>query len=133
MDEKSLRDYLRRSLTWHEAHVDWIKAVSGIPRSCVESGPKAREHSPWELLEHMRIATWDIYEFSRDAKHKSPKWPAEYRPQKPAPPNSAAWDKAVQALERDLEAMESWSPTRRRIYLRQFRTGQDKRSFEKPC
>jgi hypothetical protein len=105
MDEKSLRDYLRRSLTWHEAHVDWIKAVSGIPEKLRGKRPKGAEYSPWELLEHMRIATWDIYEFSRDAKHKSPKWPAGYWPQKPAPPNSAAWDKSVQALERDLEAM----------------------------
>lgn len=105
MDEKSLRDYLRRSLTWHEGHVDWIKAVSGIPEKLRGKRPKGSEHSPWELLEHMRIATWDIYEFSRDAKHKSPKWPAGYWPQKPAPPNSAAWDKSVRELERDLEAM----------------------------
>jgi hypothetical protein len=105
MDEKSLRDYLRRSLTWHEAHVDWIEAVSGIPEKLQGKRPKGAEHSPWELLEHVRIATWDIYEFSCDAKHTSPKWPAGYWPQKPEPPNFAAWDKSVQALERDLEAM----------------------------
>jgi hypothetical protein len=105
MDEKSLRDYLRRMLNWHEAHVDWIKAVSGIPEKLRGKRPKGAEHSPWELLEHMRIATWDIYEFSRDAKHKSPKWPAGYWPAKPAPPHAAAWDKSVGELERDLEAM----------------------------
>ena len=105
MDEKVLRDYLRRSLSWHEAHVDWIKAVSGIPEKLRGMRPKGAEHSPWELLEHMRISTWDIFEFSRDAKHVSPKWPAGYWPKKPAPPNVAAWDKSVGALERDLEAM----------------------------
>jgi DinB superfamily len=105
MDEKGLRDYLRRALTWHEAHVDWIKAVSGIPEKLRGKRPKGARHTPWELLEHMRLATWDIYEFCRNAKHKSPEWPAGYWPKKPAPPAAAAWDKSVQALERDLEAM----------------------------
>jgi DinB superfamily len=105
MDEKVLRNYLRRSLSWHEAHVDWIKAVSGIPEKLRGTRPKGAEHSPWELLEHMRISTWDIFEFSRDAKHVSPKWPAGYWPKKPSPPNVGAWDKSVEALERDLEAM----------------------------
>ncbi len=105
MDEKALRDYLRRALTWHEAHVDWIKAVSGIPETLRGERPKGAEHSPWELLEHMRLATWDISEFCRSAKHKSPNWPAGYWPKKPAPPTPGAWDRSVQALERDLEAM----------------------------
>jgi len=105
MDEKLLRDYLRRCLTWHEAHVDWMKVVSGIPEKLRGKRPKGAEHSPWELLEHMRLATWDIYEFSRDAKHESPGWPAGYWPKKPAPPNAAAWDKSVNELARHLEAM----------------------------
>ena len=105
MEEKGLREYLRRALSWHEAHVDWIKAVSGIPEKLRGRRPRGAEHSAWELLEHMRIATWDIYEFSRDAKHRSPKWPDGYWPKKPSPPDAAAWDKSVRALERDLEAM----------------------------
>ena len=105
MDEKVVRDYLRRALSWHEAHVDWKKAVKGIPAKDQGRRPKGAEHSPWELLEHMRLATWDILEFSRDPKHVSPDWPAGYWPKKPAPRNAAAWDKSVKALEHDLEEM----------------------------
>jgi DinB superfamily len=105
MDEKLLRDYLGRALSWHEAHVDWIKAVAGIPMKDCGKRPKGAEHSPWELLEHMRLATWDILEFSRDAKHVSPDWPSGYWPKKPAPPNAGAWEKSVKALEHDLEEM----------------------------
>lgn len=105
MDEKVLRDYLGRALSWHEAHVDWKKAVTGIPVKDRGKRPKGAEHSPWELLEHMRLATWDILEFSRDPKHVSPDWPAGYWPKKPAPPNAAAWEKSVKALEHDLEEM----------------------------
>jgi hypothetical protein len=105
MDEKALRDYLGDALVWHEAHVDWKQAVNGIPAKDQGTRPKGAAHSPWELLEHMRLATWDILEFSRDSKHKSPDWPAGYWPMKPAPPNATAWQKSVKALEQDIEEM----------------------------
>jgi len=57
------------------------------------------------LLEHMRLATWDILEFSRDPKHVSPEWPAGYWPRTPAPPSASAWQNSVKALENDLEEM----------------------------
>jgi hypothetical protein len=105
MDERVLRDYLRRALNSHEAHVDWKKAVEHVPAEYRGMRPSVAPHSLWELLEHMRIATWDILQFCRDAKHASPAWPAGYWPEKPGPPNSAAWEKSVKSLERDLESM----------------------------
>jgi hypothetical protein len=63
-------------------------------------------YSIWELLEHMRIAQWDILEFSRDAKHVSPEWPKGYwlaAGQKPTP---AMWEKSLKAFSRDLAAMK---------------------------
>jgi hypothetical protein len=106
MNEKMLRDYLGRALASHEAHVDWKKAVTGIPEKQQGTRPPGAEHSPWELLEHMRICTWDILEFSRDAKkHKSPDWPDGYWPQTPEPPKPAAWKNSVQQLDGDLKAM----------------------------
>lgn len=53
----------------------------------------------------MRLATWDIIEFSRNAKHVSPEWPSGYWPKRPEPPNAAAWDKSARTLKRDLLAM----------------------------
>jgi hypothetical protein len=53
----------------------------------------------------MRIAQWDILEFSRDPGHKSPDWPGGYWPATPAPPDAKAWNKSVRAFRRDLEAM----------------------------
>jgi len=58
------------------------------------------------LLEHMRIAQWDILEFSRHAKHVSPNWPAGYWPVSQAPPTAKAWDKSLNAFARDLESMK---------------------------
>lgn len=105
MDENSLREQLSRALDWGEAHVDWKKAVKGVPTKEQGKRPKGSPHSPWELLEHLRIATWDILEFSRDRKHKSPDWPSGYWPTKPEPPNASAWQRSVKALEHDLDQM----------------------------
>ncbi len=71
----------------------------------------------------MRIATHDILEFSRDAKHKSPDWPSGYWPKKPAPPSPAAWDKSVKALEKICRKWASLSPIPRRTYWRAFPHG----------
>ena len=60
----------------------------------------------WRLLEHLRLAQWDILEFSRDPKHQSPQWPEGYWPEGDAPANAAAWDASVAALRRDLAEME---------------------------
>lgn len=105
MDEKSLRDYLRRFLSWHEAHLDWKAALKDFPAKLRGARPPGAPHSAWELLEHMRLATHDILEFSRDPKYVSPDWPSGYWPKKPSPPNAAAWDKSVKALAHDLEEM----------------------------
>jgi DinB superfamily len=67
--------------------------------------PRGAEHSAWEILEHLRIAQWDILEFSRNPKHKSPDWPKGYWPSAAEPPDDRAWDKSVSAFRKDLKAM----------------------------
>jgi len=62
-------------------------------------------HSGWELLEHLRIAQWDILEYSRNPKHVSPDFPEGYWPRVPAPANPADWDKTVDAFRRGTNAM----------------------------
>ena len=87
------------------AHADFDAAIKNLPVALRGKRPKGAQHSPWELLEHMRIAQWDILEFSRDGKHVSPKWPEGYWPPKPAPPNDQAWSKSVKAFRADLQSM----------------------------
>ena len=67
--------------------------------------PEGAPHSAWELLEHLRIAQWDMLEFSRDPKHVSPDWPSGYWPKSAEPDSPTAWDHSVKAFQRDLKAM----------------------------
>ena len=106
MNEKALREHLENLLTGGGAHVEWKATFSGVPPKMRGVRPSGVPYSLWELLEHLRIAQWDILEFSRDAKHVSPEWPKGYWPSSEAPPNAKAWDKSLKLFARDLAAMK---------------------------
>lgn len=103
-DDQALREHLLYLLRGGGAHVNFETAIKGLPADLRGKRPKGVEHSPWEILEHMRLAQWDILEFSRDAKHASPEWPEGYWP-KTAAPGEGVWKRSVEAFRRDLEAM----------------------------
>lgn len=103
--DAALRKQLVELLSGGNAHADFDAAIRNLPAALRGKRPKGAEHSPWEILEHLRIAQWDILEFSRNAKHKSPDWPSGYWPKTAAPPDDKAWDKSVRTFRRDLKAM----------------------------
>src|SRR5580658_7286860 len=103
--DDALRQHVLALLKSGGAHVGLEAAIQDLPVSLRGRRPKSSAHSPWEIVEHMRIAQWDILEFTRDAAHVSPKWPEGYWPGKPAPPNAKAWSKSVNAFRADLKAM----------------------------
>jgi hypothetical protein len=103
--DKSLRKHLIYLLTEGGAHVTFDQVVKGLPPKLRGKTPDKFPHSPWMLLEHLRIAQQDILEFSRNPKHVSPKWPEGYWPKNAVPPNAAAWNKSIRAFQQDLKAM----------------------------
>ncbi len=103
--DEALRQQLAKVIDWNEAHADLRAAVEGFPAELRGRVPERFPYSAWQLLEHIRLALWDILEFSRNARHKSPKWPEGYWPKTAAPPNADAWDKSVKAIEDHVGAM----------------------------
>jgi len=102
---KELRDQLTKALDWDSAHLRFDDAVKDFPAELRGTRPPGAPHSPWELLEHLRITLSDILEFSRDAKHVSPEFPAGYWPATQAPPDEKSWDESVAAYRADLRAL----------------------------
>ncbi len=102
---KQLREHLLYLLEGGGAHASFDQAIEGLPVAMRGIRPEGAEHSPWEILEHMRLAQWDILEFTRNPKHVSPDWPAGYWPKTQAPPNDNAWSESVKGFRADLEAM----------------------------
>ena len=100
-----LRREVRELLDGGHAHPDFEAAIAGLPADLRGAKPPGLPHTPWRLLEHMRIAQWDILRFSVDPGHVSPEFPAGYWPVGDAPPDEAAWDRSVAAFRSDLKAM----------------------------
>jgi len=102
----SLREHLLELLTGGHAHAKFEDAVDDLSEGLRGAKPANFPHSPWMILEHLRIAQRDILEFSRNEKHKSPKWPEGYWPTTEAPPTAGAWKNSVDQFAADLNAMK---------------------------
>ena len=103
---KALREHVGKLLRGRQAHLSFDAAMADWPVKLRGVKPRGAPHTAWQLLEHLRIAQWDILEFSRNPNHVSPAFPAGYWPKSAAPPSKAAWDKSIKAFRADLKAME---------------------------
>jgi hypothetical protein len=101
----SLREHLLYLLGGVGAHLDFEKAISALPAELRGARPAGQPHTSWRLLEHLRIAQWDILRFCIDPQHVSPEWPDGYWPNGDAPPDAGAWDRSVESFRSDLRAM----------------------------
>jgi len=101
-----LRDHLLYLLRGGGAHLDFESAIAGLPANLRGAKPASLPHTPWRLLEHMRLAQWDILEFCRNPKHVSPDFPDGYWPRGDAPPDAGAWDRSADAFRADLRVMQ---------------------------
>ena len=103
--KKGLRKHVLDLLRGGGAHVEFETAVAGFPVELRGANVTGMPHTPWRLVEHMRIAQWDILEFCRNPRHQSPLFPDGYWPAGDAPPDLTAWDRSVEAFRADLQAM----------------------------
>jgi hypothetical protein len=104
--DKVLREHVLYLLEGGGAHARFDEVIADIPPKLRGRKPAGLPHSLWMILEHMRIAQWDILGFSRNPKHVSPKWPEGHWPTTEAPPNPAAWTASIKKLRQDLKAMQ---------------------------
>jgi DinB superfamily len=103
--DTALREHLVYLLKGGGAHVHFIDALEGFLEQKRGTYANGLPHTGWQLLEHSRLAQWDILEFSRNPKHVSPEFPEGYWPKTPGPPDEAAWDKSVRQFQKDLDEM----------------------------
>lgn len=105
MNDKALRQQIVDLLNSGDAHANFDAAVKDMPPALRGKKPEGAEHSPWQVLEHLRIALWDILEFAGNANHKSPEFPQGYWPSTQAPPDDTAWHKSADRFRADLAAL----------------------------
>ncbi|HEY9533497.1 MAG TPA: DinB family protein [Mucilaginibacter sp.] len=96
-------DEIVKLLRGGSAHIGLKDALDGLPAGARGDKPDRLPYSIWQLVEHIRIAQWDMLQFCLDANHQSPKWPDGYWPKEAAPANDAAWEESLKQIDDDLE------------------------------
>jgi hypothetical protein len=105
--DKSFREHLVRLLDGEGAHITLDDALEGLPREVRGKKAPKMPHSPWRLLEHIRIAQHDIVDFCTNPNYREPQWPEDYWPKADGPKNDVEWEKSIQAIRKDIERMKS--------------------------
>jgi len=104
MDQiKALREHLLELLKGESAHISLEVAVSDFPVEHINARVDGSPHTAWQLLEHIRIAQWDILDFSTNSDYKEMKWPDDYWPKEEGTPKG--WNESVQQTLSDLQSM----------------------------
>ena len=98
-----VREQLLALLKGGNAHMGFEAAIAEFPMDRINEFPPGCTYSAWHLLEHLRIAQWDILEFIRDPAHESPEWPSGYWPESGAEADAARWDQTIQEFQSDLK------------------------------
>ena len=105
--DRSLREHLLYLLRGGGAHIGFEDALKDFPVRLINARAEGVPYTAWQLLEHMRIAQWDIAEFSRTAAHVSPEWPEGYWPDKAREATEEDWRRSVESFREDLRRMEA--------------------------
>jgi hypothetical protein len=100
---KILVKELTKLLMGGSAHADLKDALNGLPANLRGVNPEKLPYSIWQLVEHIRIAQWDMLQFCKDGNHESPKWPDDYWPKEAAPKDNDAWNDSVEQINNDLD------------------------------
>jgi hypothetical protein len=101
--DKALREHVLELLEGKSAHIDTESGLNGFPLDKINETVEGSPHTAWQLLEHLRIAQWDILDFSRNANYKEMKWPDDYWPKNEG--TAESWKRSVKQILADLQAM----------------------------
>ncbi|MBC8554772.1 MAG: DinB family protein [Nitrospira sp.] len=102
----TIREQLTALLQGGNAHMGFEDAVKSFPTDFVNKKPPHIPYSFWHLLEHIRIAQWDILEFIRDPEHVTPEWPVNFWPPQDKIADEAMWNETLRIIRSDLKSFE---------------------------
>ena len=104
---ESLRKHVLYLLRGGGAHLSFDDFVNSFPADLCNRQIDGLPYTPWQVLEHMRLAQWDILEFSRDPDHISPEFPKGYWPKPDELGNPSLWQQTIDQFRKDLQQMEA--------------------------
>ena len=105
--DESIRKHVLYLLRGGGAHLSFDDFVNSFPADLCNRRIEGLPYTPWQVLEDMRLAQWDILEFSRDANHVSPEFPKGYWPKSDELGTPVLWQKTIEEFRNDLQQMEA--------------------------
>jgi hypothetical protein len=100
--DELLRNHLVWLLRGGNAHMPFQEAVSGFPLGRINALFPHGSYSAWALLEHLRIAQWDILDFMTNSAYQYREWPQEYWPAEGTQATAEDWQRTIAEFEHDL-------------------------------
>lgn len=104
-DDQTLREQALALLRGGHAHMTLAQAVDNFPLEHINTRAPNVSYTFWHLLEHIRIAQWDILEFVRRPDYTSPPWPEGYWPDPAADATLDRWQETLNAIQADRDAL----------------------------
>ena len=101
--DKLIVGELTKLLLGGTAHISLTNALKGLKPGLRGVKPENMPYSIWQLVEHIRIAQWDMLLFCKDAEHKSPNWPDDYWSKEAAPAGDDVWEGSLFQINSDLD------------------------------
>lgn len=105
-NDNSIRKHVLYLLRGGGAHQSFDDFTGSFPPDLCNRRIDGLPYTPWQVLEHMRLAQWDILEFSRDPNHVSPDFPKGYWPQPDERGTPTLWQQTIDEFRKDLRQME---------------------------
>lgn len=102
-----VRQQLLALLRGGQAFMKFEEAIANFPLEHINDHPPHVSYTPWHLLEHLRIAQWDILEFIRNPAHVTPPWPEGHWPPPGARADELAWAQTIAAFQADHQALQA--------------------------
>jgi hypothetical protein len=100
-----VREMLGRALGWEDGHVGFETAVAGLSAESRGRVPPGMPYSIWQLAEHIRLTQSDILEFCWNPEYRERRWPDDYWPPSPEPPDERTWQASCAAVAEDRTAL----------------------------
>ncbi len=105
MSEEHVRAQLVNLLSVRQAHMSFEDAVKNFPMDQINTQPTGVEYTFWHVLEHLRIAQWDILDYCRNPEYEAIEWPREYWPPKGSTTDAAGWLRTIDQFLADRAAL----------------------------
>ena len=110
--EEIIRKHLLEIISGGNAHPDFEQVTEDFPPALINRKAPHMPYSPWHILEHMRLAQWDIVQFVQNPDHVSPDWPQGYFPLPGTKTDEAGWQRSMQQFRADRELLKKWAADR---------------------